>query len=182
LVRTVLLPVLTDALDRSLLLAAAMDGRGYGHTNAVARSRRATTAALMVGGLGGICCGVYGLLDGTAPRVLGVPMLVAGTTLAWAGLVVGGRRVRRTRYRPDPWRAPEWIVAATGLAVAAVFVVTGSVDASGLIPSLQPLQWPELPMVPALAIGLGLLPAWLAPPVQRVAAVTRSTPAMAGAT
>ncbi len=136
----------------------------------------------MLGGLGGICCGVYGLLDGTAPRALGVPMLLGGAALAWTGLVVGGRRVRRTRYRPDPWRAPEWTVAATGVAVAAIFVITSSVDASGLIPSLQPLQWPALPLVPALAVALGLLPAWLAPPVQRVAAVTRSAPVTVGAT
>ncbi|MBA2609870.1 MAG: energy-coupling factor transporter transmembrane protein EcfT [Actinobacteria bacterium] len=181
LVRTVLLPVLMDALDRSLLLAAAMDAKGYGHTNTIERSQRVTTAALMLGGLGGICCGVYGLLDGTAPRALGVPMLVAGAALAWTGLVVGGRRVRRSRYRPDPWRGPEWIVAATGVAVAAVFVITSSVDASGLIPSLQPLRWPELPVLPALAVGLGLLPAWLAPPVQRIGVVTRAAPAMANA-
>lgn len=179
LVRTVLLPVLMDALDRSLLLAAAMDGRGYGHTNAVERSRRFTTAALMLGGLGGICCGVYGLLDGTAPRVLGVPMLVGGAALAWVGLVVGGRRVRRSRYRPDPWAGPEWAVAVTGLAVGAIFVITGSIDPSGLIPSLQPLQWPALPLFPALGVALGLLPAWLAPPVVRAGPVTRAAPAMA---
>jgi len=180
-VRTVLLPVLTDALDRSLLLAAAMDGRGYGHTNTVERSRRFATSALMLGGLAGICCGTYGLLDGTAPRVLGVPMLVAGTVMAWAGLAVGGRRVRRSRYRPDPWRAPEWLVAGTGIAVAAIFVLTSNTDASGLVPSLQPLRWPALPLMPALAAGLGLLPAWLAPPVQRTNVVTRAAPAMAGA-
>jgi energy-coupling factor transport system permease protein len=148
----------------------------------VERSRRATTAALMLGGLGGICCGVYGLLDGTAPRPLGVPMLLAGAALAWTGLVVGGRRVRRTRYRPDPWRGPEWTVAATGVAVAAIFVITSSVDASGLIPSLQPLQWPALPLLPALGLILGLLPAWLAPPVQRVGSVAPATRALANAT
>jgi energy-coupling factor transport system permease protein len=181
LVRTVLLPVLVDALDRSLLLAAAMDGRGYGHAAAVERSRRVTTAALMLAGLGGVCCGVYGLLDGTAPRLLGVPMLVAGAALAWAGLIVGGRRVRRSRYRPDVWRRAEWTVAAVGLAVATAFVVTSSVDASGLIPSLQPLQWPMLPLVPAVAALVGLLPAWLAPPTPHTTTVTGRAAVMAAA-
>ncbi len=40
IVREVALPVMTDALDRSLLLAAAMDARGYGRTAARARVDR----------------------------------------------------------------------------------------------------------------------------------------------
>ena len=38
IVREVALPVMTDALDRSLLLAAAMDSRGYGRIAAAAAS------------------------------------------------------------------------------------------------------------------------------------------------
>jgi len=49
--RMVVIPVLEDALDRSLLLAASMDSRGYGRTGD--RSRRATwvTGGLLVSGL-----------------------------------------------------------------------------------------------------------------------------------
>ena len=43
--------ILTDALDRSLLLAAAMDSRGYGRTAGAAHASRRWTAALVVGGL-----------------------------------------------------------------------------------------------------------------------------------
>lgn len=167
LVRTVLLPVLTDALDRSLLLAAAMDGRGYGRTASVAPRQRATAGALLIAGLLGACCGTYGLLDGTAPRLLGLPMLIGGVGLAAIGLTVSGRRVQRSRYRPDPWRGPEWSVAAVGLVVGGALIATSRVDVLGLVPSLQPLTWPDLPVVPALAIGLGVVPAWLAPPVHR---------------
>ena len=49
-VREVALPVMTDALDRSLLLAAAMDSRGYGRVAARGRSTVAVTAALLLGG------------------------------------------------------------------------------------------------------------------------------------
>ena len=167
LLRTVVLPVLTDALDRSLLLAAAMDARGYGRTAAVERSQRRWTSVLVLGGLLGVCCGTYGLLDATTPRLLGLPMLLGGLALAWAGIVVGGRRVRHTRYRPDPWLAPEWAVAGAGLAVAATLVAVGHVDPAHLDPSLQPLRWPDLPLAPALGIAIGLLPAWLAPPVRQ---------------
>ena len=44
--RSIAIPVLEDALERSLLLAAAMDSRGYGRAGTQhARSRRVTAAA-----------------------------------------------------------------------------------------------------------------------------------------
>ena len=64
----------------------------------------------MFGGLLGVCVGVYGLLDGTTSAWLGLPMLAVGL-LAAVGIAVGGRRTGRTRYRPDPWALPEWLVA-----------------------------------------------------------------------
>jgi len=166
-VRTVVLPVLTDALDRSLLLAAAMDGRGYGRTVSVEAGRRRMTGGLVIGGLIGVCVGTYGLLDATTPRALGMPMLLVGAGLAWSGLVVGGKRVRVSRYRPDPWLVAEWSVALVGVGIAALMISTSSVNPSQLYPSLVPLRWPDLPILPAIAIVLGSLPAWLAPPMQR---------------
>lgn len=164
LVRTVALPVLTDALDRSLMLAAAMDSRGYGRTAGVPRRVRVLTAGLVFAGLGGLCVGTYALLDATVPRLLGAPLLVAGSLVAWTGLVLAGRRVRRTRYRPDPWSGPEWAVAAAGAGVAACYLVAGSVDPSALNPSVQPLVWPTLPLLGVVGALIGALPAWLSPP------------------
>jgi energy-coupling factor transport system permease protein len=164
--REIALPVMTDALDRSLLLAAAMDSRGYGRTADVPRRTRAVTGALLVGGLVAICIGTYGLLDSTAPRGLGIPMLLGGVAVGWGGVVLSGRRVARSRYRPDPWAAPEWAVAGVGLLVAAVLITVSVVDPNDLYPSLQPLRWPSLPGLPAVAIVLGALPAWLAPPTR----------------
>lgn len=164
--REIALPVMTDALDRSLLLAAAMDSRGYGRTADVPRRTRAVTGALLIGGLMGICIGTYGLLDSTAPRHLGMPMLVGGVAVGWGGVVLSGRRVSRSRYRPDPWSAPEWAVAGVGLLVAGVVIAVSVVDPNDLYPSLQPLRGPALPVLPAVAIVLGALPAWLAPPTR----------------
>ena len=79
-----------------------MDSRGYGSTNGLPRCSRRLTGGLVLGGLLGVCVGVYGLLDGSTPRYLGAPMLLAGFALSRVGLRVSGQRVRRTRYRPDP--------------------------------------------------------------------------------
>jgi len=168
--RAIAVPVLEDALSRSLLLAAAMDSRGYGRSRDVPARLRRTTSALVLAGLLGLCLGLYGLLDGTAPRLLGGTALAAGLLLCAAGLVLGGRRVRRSTYRPDPWRAPEWLVAACGVTSAAVMVGASSYDPLLLHPSLDPLSWPDLPLLPLAAILIGLLPAWLAPRPQAPAA------------
>ena len=69
----------------------------------------------MLVGLGGICVGTYAVLDTTAPRFLALPMLALGVLAAVAGLLSAGRRVERTRYRPDPWRWPELAVVGLGL-------------------------------------------------------------------
>lgn len=165
--KEIAIPVMTDALDRSLLLAAAMDSRGYGRAAPVARRSRYVSGALVLTGLGGVCIGTYGLLDATAPRSLGYPMLLVGVAAAAIGFRLSGQRVQRSRYRPDPWRGPEWIVGLSGIAVAAVVLVMATIDPARLYPSLQPLRWPDLPLLPAAAVLLGALPAWLAPPVER---------------
>ena len=79
-------------------------------------------------------------------------------------------------YRPDPWALAEWLVAASGITAAVVMVIAGHVDPANLNPSLEPLRWPELALLPALGILVGVLPAWLAPPV-----TTRSRRPPAGA-
>lgn len=179
----ILLPVLEDALHRSLALAAAMDARGYGRSAHVpARTRRAT-GALVVGGLIGICIGAYGVLDPTAAPFLGLPLLLAGTGAAVAGFALGGRRLDRTTYRPDPWTGAETLVAASGIAAAVGMVAAGIADPASLQPSLVPLDWPGLAPIATVGILLAALPAWLAPPVRRSneIAVARPTSAARGA-
>lgn len=162
--RGIVIPVLEDALDRSLALAAAMDSRGYGRRGTTPRGFRLVTGALVIGGLVGVCVGVYGLLDASTPRYLGLPMLGLGLAGAIGGFVLGGRRVVRSVYRPDRWRPAEIAVALAGLTTAAGLYATTWVDAANLYPSLSPLSWPEIAVLPTVAILVGVLPAWLAPP------------------
>lgn len=173
-VRTLLIPVLTDALDRSLLLASAMDSRGYGRSAAQPRATRVVTGALVLTGLIGVCIGTYGLLDNTTPDAIGLPMLGVGLVLAWAGFTIGGRRVVRSRYRPDPWLWSEWAVAASGMAAAVVFVVVG--DEIALNPSPYVSEWPQLPAAAVVGCALGLLAALAAPPVVTVPPATQRHP------
>ncbi|MFD0417406.1 energy-coupling factor transporter transmembrane component T [Streptomyces sp. NPDC127108] len=162
--RGVVVPVLEDALERSLRLAAAMDSRGYGRAGSATKASRRLTGALMLLGMCGLCAGAYGLLDASTPPFLGLPALAAGAVLCVAGLRLGGRRVTRTAYRPDPWRFEEWAVAACGVLSAVLLFTNVGFDAAELNPSLYPLSWPTLPLVPAAAILLAGAAGFLAPP------------------
>src|SRR4051794_10934808 len=94
--RSIAVPVLEDALGRSLQLAAAMDSRGYGRTGTASRTSRRLTAALLLLGMLGLAAGMYGLLDSTLPATFGLPMLLAGALLCGGGLLLGSRRESRT--------------------------------------------------------------------------------------
>ncbi|MFD7459105.1 MULTISPECIES: CbiQ family ECF transporter T component [unclassified Streptomyces] len=156
------LPVLEGALERSVALAAAMDSRGYGRTAEVPAAVRRTTAVLTLAGLLGVCAGTYGLLTAEG-GTYGVPVLLAGVGAALAGLWLGGRRSPRTRYRPDPWGPRAWLVSGSGAAVAVSLALAASADPAALHPGVVPLTAPALPLWPAAAVLLGLLPAFVAP-------------------
>ncbi|MCW2866255.1 MAG: cobalt transport protein [Marmoricola sp.] len=164
--RGVVVPVMEDALERSLSLAAGMDARGYGRAGELGAAQRRTTGALMLTGLTGICAGTYALLDQTAPRWLVAAGLVGGVGLAGLGLWSAGRRVQRTRYRPDRWRPAEIAVAASGLACGAGLLLD-----NGLLGLLapDPALHPDLTVVPTVgllalvAVLLGALAAVVAP-------------------
>ena len=160
--RRFLVPVLEDALERSLALAAGMDARGYGRSAGLTPARRRATGALMLVGLGGICVGTYAVLDQTAPRYLALPMLAVGVLAAVFGLISAGRRVERSRYRPDRWRWPELAVAASG-------VLTGA--AGWWVARHQPLMafpdlgsFPEVSPVALLGAAIALAGALCSPP------------------
>lgn len=167
---SLVVPVLEDALDRSLALAAAMDARGYGRTGDAPRRARATSGALLLAGLVGTGVGLYGLLDGTSPAMLGLPVLAGGVLVAVLGLRVGGRSVTRSVHRPDPWRGAEWGVAAAGVAAAAAVVATSVLDPTALHPSLVPLAWPSLALLPTAGVLTAAAAGWVAPPPVDLAA------------
>lgn len=160
--RRFLVPVLEDALERSLALAAGMDARGYGRSGTASRRERWRTGALLLAALCGICVGVYAVLDSTAPRVLALPMLLAGVGVAVVGMVHAGRRVERTRYRPDQWRLEELLVAGSGLAAG---VLAWRLAGAEPVVAHPGLEAPPYLTVLALGAGLlGVLPAVVAPP------------------
>jgi energy-coupling factor transport system permease protein len=160
--RGVVVPVLEGALSRSVQLAASMDARGYGRRNAAARGARLGAAATF-GGLLTMAVGTYGLLVPRTPAALGFPAMALGALLLATALVAGSKRSARSRYRPDVWRWPEWVVVAAGLVPPVTLVLAGRLAGDPLHPSTNPLAAPAVPLVAVLGVLVALVPAFVAP-------------------
>lgn len=137
-----LVPVLQDALDRALALAASMDSRGYAR---VRGGSHRIVLVFMTLALVGAALGSYALLDASAPPWLGLPVLAAAAMAAAVGSTIASRRVRRTTYRPDRWRVPESVIAVCGAAVA-----VAAVASNGLGQHATAVFW-------ALALSCGII-------------------------
>lgn len=110
-------PVLQDALERSLKIAASMDSRGYARMSA---GSSALVPVLTITALVGAALGTYALMDGASPRWLSIPLLAGGAVAAVLGSMMASRRIHATRYRPDPWGLRETLITGSGMAVAAL--------------------------------------------------------------
>lgn len=178
--RGVAVPVLESALDRSLQLATSMDARGYGRRVSVGKTSRWLASGATIGGLLLMAVGIYGVIDGGSLLGLGLPILAVAAVLCGVGLAIGGRRTARSRYRPDPWRQPEWIVAGSGLVALVTMSVAHAFDVPGLTVSFSPLEFPTIPLLPVVGILLALVPAIAAPNPNVVPRSAADSTAVAG--
>lgn len=147
------LPVLHSALDQSIELAAAMDARGYGRVGAMSRRDRRIAVALIAVALITGSLGLFGLMGAQIPTGLAGTLSALALVAAMGVLVVASRRRVRSVYRPDPWRASEWIVIASGAATLTTIVLATVLDPLGMNPPTDPPTWPHLPVLAVLAIA-----------------------------
>jgi energy-coupling factor transport system permease protein len=115
--------------------------------------------------VGGIILGLYGSLSGGQAAAFGPPVVVVGVSVAAVGLAMAGRRQIRTRYRPDPWGLPEWLVAGCGMAAAALFIVLAAQPGNALAMPTAAAALPSLPLAVAMICLLAAGPALVAPPL-----------------
>jgi energy-coupling factor transport system permease protein len=132
----------------------------------------------MLVGLCALCVGVYAGLDSTAPGWLGRPMLGLGVLVSLGAVRLAGSRVARSRYRPDPWRWPETVVAASGVLVGAAGWWMSQHQLTVAYPSLTVA--PTLSLLALVAPLVGLAGALCAPPVTAPATPFPGTLAEAG--
>jgi energy-coupling factor transport system permease protein len=132
-------PLLTDAVDRSLALAASMDVRGYARTSGRPDRR---VAPLLLAALTALTLGVYAILTASGPAWVGWGCVALAAGLAAGGGRLAGAVSRRTRYRVDRWSPAGVGVAAAGLLAA----IVGALRPGAL--------WPALALVVPLVVSL----------------------------
>jgi energy-coupling factor transport system permease protein len=156
-------PVLHGALESSVVLAAAMDSRGYGRRAPVsAMSRRTTSAAVLIG-LVCVVIGSYGLLSPGMPAIVAIAFISLGLLGSVAGLWWAGRSRTRTVYRPDPWWLPEWLLVASAIGVVVAFLYVGNTFPALLSTSTMPPTIPALPILCVIALLAAATPGWFTP-------------------
>ncbi|MHA7860059.1 energy-coupling factor transporter transmembrane component T [Tessaracoccus sp. Y36] len=170
-VETIIVPVLSDALERSLALAASMDVRGYGRAGSASARDRVVSLALGLAAMSLLAVWAYRFLAAAPDQfvfrvpVISTLLLLAGVAAAVGALRVSGRTVKRSQYRPIRWALAETVAVAAGVGAAAVVhLIADSDDAGALFPSIYPFVWPELTLPLLLALVLAALPAFVTPP------------------
>ena len=166
---TVAMPVLADAIDRSLSLAAGMESRGFARTSGL--PTRGTLPLMLLSSMAATL-GVFLLLGSTYWQVA-LWLMVLGMVGAGIGLKAAGARLKVTTYRPHPWRSTETLVALSGVLCAVIVLGLGWLDPNALSPALaalldplalspttNPLVWPTVsaPMLLVIALVLAPLP------------------------
>lgn len=156
-------PVFEGALERSVALAAAMDARGYGRRGSRTKGEQRTTTLLLVAGLVAAAIGAYGLVAAESSWMLQLPMLVLGLGACVLALAFSARSAVRSRYRPDPWWLPEWLVAAAGGFVALAFIAASWWWEPWMQTPTDPPTWPALPWLALIGLAVAATPAVTAP-------------------
>lgn len=171
-IRSLLVPVLEDSLQRSLALAVSMQSRGYGRLGDRPTTRRWATPLAWIA-LATLATGMFGLL-GLAPSPLWWVLIGIGVGSTVAALALTGRGVVRTRYRPDRWDLAAWLVTGSGLVAA---IGTFLADPTHLNPTVVPLVWPQADPVALTAMAVAAAPAVMAPTLTRAAPLPDGAPA-----
>jgi energy-coupling factor transport system permease protein len=157
-----IVPVLELGLERAVTLAESMDARGFARAGASPRDRAAGwwgVASLLM--LGGAFVALIGRAD-TVAAVLGL----GGAIGLVAAILLASSGTRRARYRPRRMSTPDWCVAASTL-IAPVAMAACSIGGdTSLVWFANPLTWPALHVLPAVALLPLLAPVFLRPAAQ----------------
>jgi len=156
-----IVPVLELGLERAVTLAESMDARGFARAGASPRDRAAGwwgVASLLM--LGGAFVALVGRSD-----IVAATLGLAGAVGLGAAILLASSGTRRARYRPRRMTLADWCVAASTLLAPAAMATCSIAGDTSLAWFANPLAWPALHVLPALALLPLLAPVMIRPPV-----------------
>lgn len=141
-------PVLERGLERAVFLAESMDSRGFAHGTPPRAER--TAGWLGLGGLVALAASFVALVGRAAGTAAGLAVVGGGLVVAAVTTAsVGSRRARYRRRRIT--RADAVMVAMAWIAPSLLGVLTLAGDRS-LTWAAEPLTWPQVGLLPVLAL------------------------------
>ena len=149
-----IIPVLEGAMERALLLASAMDSRGYGRRIHQTKQKRILTNIMMLLGLIGILFGISGLIGVFSQISIGILTLISGIVLSIIALWYAGKNASRSKYRPDQFEIPEILVITSALLGLVALRFSESIV---LNPPTTPLVFPKIDSLALICIFISLL-------------------------
>lgn len=160
-------PALEGSLRSSTALAASMASRGYGGRGLADARVPVPLLSLGLVGLGASTAGTYLLAYPTVPALLALAVVLGGLAAIAAVVLLGSRRVARTRYRPAPF-GPSSLATLMAAAALVACVLTARAVAPATV-AWNPYAWtaPSVGWLVLLAGTAGLAPlAWTRPEVR----------------
>jgi energy-coupling factor transport system permease protein len=170
-----LMPLFTTGMERSLQLAESVEARGFGAAPVRSPAGRRWGQGLLLLSLLLLLAGLL-VRAGGGVGYLSIGLLLAGAAALVAALVVQGRSVRRTRYRPRRWTGQDTFVAlgASLFLGGYAFVLARWPDLLSYSPYPR-LDWPAFSPVLGMLLLLLTAPALVRVLPQTPGPKTRST-------
>ncbi len=142
--------LLSEALEKAMVLAESMEARGFGSASPAPRGFRWSLLIALISVFGG-----WLALDLGPPRWIGTVLVVLGSGLLVETLRRLGRRGRRTRYRRQVWRARDsWLTAwSLGAALVLGALALGPSLSYGVLPLAESPPF-DLRVLPSMSVVL----------------------------
>ncbi len=116
----IVIPVLEDAIDRSMALAASMESRGFARRGVFSAKQQMTIRALTLAALASFAFATFLLLTGFQTEPFNLSLLLLGVLLLATVLKLSSRGHHQTRYRQSVPNRSDFTIYALSLAVLAL--------------------------------------------------------------
>ncbi len=113
------IPVLEDAIDGSLSLAASMDARGFGRKGEQTKTQVVASRVVSLMTIVLISVGIFLLLTSSENQLPAILVLSLGVLASYFTIKLNSKASLRTRLKPEKWQFPDYLL----LAFSATFLI-----------------------------------------------------------
>jgi energy-coupling factor transport system permease protein len=106
----IVIPVLEDAIDGSLSLAASMDARGFGRKGQQSKTEVLLSRLVSLLTIALIAIGSFLLLTSSENQLPAILVLFSGVVSTYFTIKLNSKASLRTRLKPEKWMLPDYVL------------------------------------------------------------------------